>query len=134
MDDAHGFHCSNMQLEQCQMVVCKFIAAVQYMYVLRQLRRGFYTIVLHCDCSYLYRHVSILIFQMHGAMHVAACSRYTIIRRYILYSYGHRLVTNLVGYCDPSYLHWQAVSVFQMVQCMLQLPILSYKVRPLINR
>ena len=37
MDDAHGFHCSNMQLEQCQMVVCKFIAAVQYMHVLRQL-------------------------------------------------------------------------------------------------
>ena len=47
MDDAHGFHCSNMQLEQCQMVVCKFIAAVQYMHVLRQLRRGFRTIVLH---------------------------------------------------------------------------------------
>ena len=47
MDDAHGFHCSDMQLEQCQMVVCKFIAAVQYMHVLRQLRRGFRTIVLH---------------------------------------------------------------------------------------
>ena len=47
MDDAHGFHCSNMQLEQCQMVVCKFIAAVQYMRVLRQLCRGFCTIVLH---------------------------------------------------------------------------------------
>ena len=47
MDDAHGFHCSNMQLEQCQMVVCKFIAAVQYMHVLMQLRRGFRTIVLH---------------------------------------------------------------------------------------
>ena len=47
MDDAHGFHCSDMQLEQCQMVVCKFIAAVQYMHVLRQLRRGFCTIVLH---------------------------------------------------------------------------------------
>ena len=46
-DDAHGFHCSNMQLEQCQMIVCKFIAAVQYMHVLRQLRRGFRTIVLH---------------------------------------------------------------------------------------
>ena len=30
MDDAHGFHCSNMQLEQCQMIICKFIAAVQY--------------------------------------------------------------------------------------------------------
>ena len=26
---AHGFHCSDMQLEQYQMVVCKFIAAVQ---------------------------------------------------------------------------------------------------------
>ena len=36
-----------MQLEQCQMIVCKFIAAVQYMHVLRQLRRGFRTIVLH---------------------------------------------------------------------------------------
>ena len=36
-----------MQLEQCRMVVCKFIAAVQYMHVLRQLRRGFCTIVLH---------------------------------------------------------------------------------------
>ena len=47
MDDAHGFHCSDMQLEQCQMVVCKFIAAVQYMHVLRQLCRGFCTIVLH---------------------------------------------------------------------------------------
>ena len=47
MDDGHGFHCSNMQLEQCQMVVCKFIAAVQYMHVLRQLCRGFCTIVLH---------------------------------------------------------------------------------------
>ena len=49
MDDAHGFHCreSNMQLEQCQMVIYKFIAAVQYMHVLRQLRRGFRTIVLH---------------------------------------------------------------------------------------
>ena len=47
LDDAHGFHCSNMQLEQCQMVVYKFIAAVQYMHVLRQLRRGFCTIVLH---------------------------------------------------------------------------------------
>ena len=46
LDDAHGFHCSNMQLEQCQMVVYKFIAAVQYMHVLRQLRRGFCTIVL----------------------------------------------------------------------------------------
>ena len=46
--DAHGFHYSNMQLGQCQMVVCKFIAAVQYyMHVLRQLRRGFCTIVLH---------------------------------------------------------------------------------------
>ena len=50
MDDAHGFHCSNMQLEQCQMVVCEFIAAVQYMHVLRQLRRGFCTIVLHLNC------------------------------------------------------------------------------------
>ena len=50
MDDAHGFHCSDMQLEQCQMVVCKFIAAVQYMHVLRQLRQAFCTIdiVLHC--------------------------------------------------------------------------------------
>ena len=38
MDDAHGF---NIQLEQYQMVVCKFIAAVQCMHVLRQLRRGF---------------------------------------------------------------------------------------------
>ena len=47
MDDAHGFHCSNMQLEQCQMVICKFITAVQYMHVLRQMRRGFCTIVLH---------------------------------------------------------------------------------------
>ena len=47
MDDAHGFHCSDMQLEQCQMVVCKFIAAVQYMHVLRQLHQGFCTIVLH---------------------------------------------------------------------------------------
>ena len=46
-DGAHGFHYSDMQLEQCQMVVCKFIAAVQYMHVLRQLRRGFCTIVLH---------------------------------------------------------------------------------------
>ena len=46
-----GFHCSNMQLEQCQMVVCKFIAAVQYMHVLRQLRRGFCTIVLHYDLN-----------------------------------------------------------------------------------
>ena len=46
-DDAHGFHCFNMQLEQYQMIVCKFIAAVQYMHVLRQLRRGFRTIVLH---------------------------------------------------------------------------------------
>ena len=39
-----------MQLEQCQMVVCKFIAAVQYnniMHVLRQLHQGFCTIVLH---------------------------------------------------------------------------------------
>ena len=44
MDDAHGF---TIQLEQCQMVVCKFIAAVQYMHVLRQLCRGFCTIVLH---------------------------------------------------------------------------------------
>ena len=34
MDDAHGFHCFDMQLEQCQMVVCKFIVAVQYMHVL----------------------------------------------------------------------------------------------------
>ena len=33
-----------MQLEQYRMVVCKFIAAVQYMHVLRQLRRGFCTI------------------------------------------------------------------------------------------
>ena len=47
MDGAHD--CSGMLLEQCQMVVCKFIAAVQlqYMHVLRQLRRGFCTIVLH---------------------------------------------------------------------------------------
>ena len=51
-DDAHGFHCSNMQLEQCQMIVCKFIAAVQYMHVLRQLRRGFRTIVLHYHLYY----------------------------------------------------------------------------------
>ena len=51
MDDAHGFHCSDTQLEQCQMVVCKFIAAVQYTHVLRQLRRGFCTIVLHCEGS-----------------------------------------------------------------------------------
>ena len=40
-----------MQLEQCQMVAYKFIAAVQYnnniMHVLRQLRQGFCTIVLH---------------------------------------------------------------------------------------
>ena len=40
MDDAHGFHCSDMQLEQCQMVICKFIAAVQYMHVLRQLHNS----------------------------------------------------------------------------------------------
>ncbi len=33
----------NMQLEQCQTVVCKYIAAV---HVLRQLRRGFCTIVV----------------------------------------------------------------------------------------
>ncbi len=39
-----------MQLEQCRMVVCKFIAAVQYMHVLRQLCRGFCTIVLHLYC------------------------------------------------------------------------------------
>ena len=52
MDDAHGFHCSDMQLEQCQMVVCKFIAAVLYMHVLRQLRRGFCTIVLHYSVLY----------------------------------------------------------------------------------
>ena len=51
VDDAHGFHCSNMQLEQCQMVVYKFIAAVQCMHVLRQLRRGFCTIVLHYYCG-----------------------------------------------------------------------------------
>ena len=53
MDDAHGFHCSNMQLamEQYQMVVCKFIAAVQYMHMFRQLRRGFCTIVLHSERS-----------------------------------------------------------------------------------
>ena len=34
-------------MEHCQMVVCKFIAAVQYMHVLRELHRGFCTIVLH---------------------------------------------------------------------------------------
>ena len=51
MDDAHGFHCSNMQLEQCQMVVRKFIAVVQYMHVLRQLCRGFCTTVLHCGST-----------------------------------------------------------------------------------
>ena len=51
MDDAHGFHCSDMQLEQCQMVAWKFIAAVQYIHVLRQLHRGFCTIVLHSDIS-----------------------------------------------------------------------------------
>ena len=52
MDDAHGFHCSDMQLEQCQMVICRFIAAVQYMHVLRQLRQGFCTIVLHCRITH----------------------------------------------------------------------------------
>ena len=52
MDDAHGFHCCNMQLEQlCQMVVHKFIAAVQYMHVLRQLHRGFCIIVLYLFCT-----------------------------------------------------------------------------------
>ena len=57
MDDAHGFHCSNMQLEQCQMVVCKFIAAVQYMHVLRQLRRGFRTIVLHSNIAVIFFYI-----------------------------------------------------------------------------
>ena len=61
MDDAHGFHCSNMQLEQCQMVVCKLIAAVQYniinMHVLTQLCQGFCMIVLH-----LYRNTAQLQF------------------------------------------------------------------------
>ena len=57
MDDAHGFHCSDMQLEQCQMVACKFIAAVQYMHVLRQLRRGFCTIVLHLAMWLFHHHL-----------------------------------------------------------------------------